>query len=142
MRFQGASGRTSSLRKFTNTRKRGDGCLLDRDPRNPRVFSEDAVNDSAIRALCRRVKLELRKETTAENPPASRVTIRLKDGRKLTEVMQHFPGMPEQPLNRTALREKFETITAALQQNRPAQIFDSIATLDRVVNIGELSWSI
>ena len=113
-----------------------------RDPRNPSVFSEDAVNDGAIRALCRRVKLELRKQTTAENPLASRVTIRLKDGRELTEEMQHFPGMPEQPLDRAALREKFETITAGLRRNRPAQIFDSMATLDRVLNISELSWSI
>ena len=113
-----------------------------RDPRNPRVFSEDAVNDGAIRALCRRVKLELRKQTAADNPLASRVTIRLKDGRELIEEMQHFPGTPEQPLDRAALREKFETITAGLRQNRPALIFDSIATLDRALNISELSWSV
>ena len=113
-----------------------------RDPRNPSAFSEDAVNDAAIRSLCRRVKLELRKQTTAENPLASRVTIRLKDGRELIEEMQHFPGMPEQPLDRAALREKFETITAGLRQNRPAQIFNSIATLERVLDISELSWSI
>jgi hypothetical protein len=44
-------------------------------------------------------------------------------------------------LDRTGLREKFETITAGLRQNRPAALFDSIATLERASNVGALSWS-
>jgi 2-methylcitrate dehydratase PrpD len=115
-------------------------CYL--DPRNPSAFSEKALNDGPIRNLCRRVKLELREETTTENLLASRVTIRLKDGREFIEQIEHFPGMPEQPLDRAALREKFETITADLRQNRPITIFDSITTLDCVPNISALSWSI
>jgi hypothetical protein len=55
--------------------------------------------------------------------------------------MEHFPGAPEQPLDRTGLREKFETITAGLRQNRLAALFDSIATLERASNVGALSWS-
>jgi 2-methylcitrate dehydratase PrpD len=111
------------------------------DPRNPSSFSETTLNNPAIRNLCRKVKLELRKESTARNPLASRVTVRLKDGRELIEEIEHFPGTPEQPLDRAGLREKFETITASLRQNRPAVVFDSVATLERVSNIGALSWS-
>jgi 2-methylcitrate dehydratase PrpD len=72
---------------------------------------------------------------------ASRVTVHLKDGRELLEELEHFPGMPEQPLDRAGLREKFETITADLRQNRPAALFDSIATLEGTSNVGALSWS-
>ena len=111
------------------------------DPRDPASFSEATLNDPAIRTLCRKVKLELRKQTTAQNPLASRVTVRLKDGRELHEEIEYFPGTPEQPLDRAGLREKFETITAGLRQNRPAAMFDSIATLEGASNVGALSWS-
>jgi len=114
-------------------------CCL--DPRDPSAFSETTLNDRAIRKLCRKVKLELRKQTTAQNPLASSVTVRLKDGRELLEEVEHFPGMPEQPLDRAGLREKFETITAGVRQNRPAAVFDSIATLECASNVGALSWS-
>jgi 2-methylcitrate dehydratase PrpD len=110
------------------------------DPRNPSAFSETTLNDPAIRELCRKVKLELRKQSPAKNSWASRVTIRLKDDRELVEEIEHFPGMPEQPLDRAGLREKFETITAGVRQDRPAALFDSIAALERASSVGALSW--
>ena len=114
-------------------------CYL--DPRDPSVFSETTLNDQAIRNLCRNVKLQLRTQTTVQNPLASGVTVRLKDGRELLEEIEYFPGMPEQPLDRAGLREKFETITAGLRQNRPAAVFDDIAALEHAPNVGALSWS-
>ncbi len=114
-------------------------CCL--DPRDPSAFSETTLNDQRIRNLCRNVKLELRKQMTTQNPLASGVTVRLKDGRELHEDIEHFPGTPEQPLDRAGLREKFETITAGLRKNWSASIFDSVATLDRESNVGAMSWS-
>ena len=115
-------------------------CFL--DPRDPSAFSETALSDRGIRELCRKVKLELRRQTTtAQNPLACRVKVGLKDGRELVEEIEHFPGTPEQPLDRAGLREKFETITAGLRQNRPADVFDTIATLERASNVGALPWS-
>jgi 2-methylcitrate dehydratase PrpD len=111
------------------------------DPRDPSAFSEVSLKDRAIRDLCRKVKLQLREQTPAKNLLGSRVTVCLKDGRDLMEEMEHFPGAPEQPLDRTGLREKFETITAGLRQGRPAALFDSIATLERASSISSLSWS-
>jgi 2-methylcitrate dehydratase PrpD len=113
-----------------------------RDPRDPGSFSDAALNDPAIRKLCRSVKLEPRERKAGETFLASRVTVRLKDGRELAQDLAHFPGMPEQPLDRAGLREKFETITAGLRQNRPAALFDSIATLESAPNVGALSWSV
>jgi 2-methylcitrate dehydratase PrpD len=113
-----------------------------RDPRDPASFSDTALNDPAIRDLCRKVKLELRQHAPGRNLMGSRVNVRLKDGRQLDEELEHFPGMPDQPLDRTGLREKFETITAAVRQKRPAALFDSIAGLERVPDVGALSWSL
>jgi 2-methylcitrate dehydratase PrpD len=115
-------------------------CYL--DPRDPSSFSETSLKNRAIRELCRKVKLELRKQTPGQNPLACRVSVRLKDGRELSEELEHFPGTPEAPLNRAGLLEKFETITAGLRQTRPATLFDSIATLESVSNVGALSWSL
>ena len=113
-------------------------CYL--DPRDPHAFSERALNDPAIRKLCRSVKLALRESTPATKRLGSRVTVRLKDGRALTEELEEFPGTPEEPPDRAGLREKFETITAGLRQNRPASLFDSLAALERAPDVGALSW--
>jgi 2-methylcitrate dehydratase PrpD len=112
-----------------------------RDPRDPGSFSDITLNDQAIRQLCRKVKIELREHTPAKKLLGSRVTVRLKDGRALAEELEEFPGTPEQPLDRVGLREKFEIITAGLRQNRPAAMFDTIATLERAPNVGALSWN-
>jgi 2-methylcitrate dehydratase PrpD len=114
-------------------------CFL--DPRDPSAFSDASLNDRVIRELSRKVKLELRDKTLSNNLLGSRVTVRLKDGRELVEEREYFPGAPEQPLDRTGLREKFETITAGLRQDRSATIFDSIATLEHASNVGALSWT-
>jgi 2-methylcitrate dehydratase PrpD len=114
-------------------------CFL--DPRDPGAFSETSLNDRRIRELCRKVKLQLRKQPTAQNPLGSRVTVRLKGGRELSEEIEHYPGTPEEPLDRTRLREKFDMITAGLRQNRPATLFDTIATLEHTSKVGGLSWS-
>jgi len=115
-------------------------CYL--DPRKPSAFSETSLNDAAIRNLCRNVKIALYRPPTARNPLASRVTVRLKDGRELIEEIEHFPGMPQQPLDRAALREKFEMITADLRQDRPATLFDLLSALERAPNVAALSWSL
>jgi 2-methylcitrate dehydratase PrpD len=106
-----------------------------RDPRDPKVFSDAALNDAEIRALCRKVKIEVRDETDEKNPLASRVTVRLKDGRELVQNTQYFPGLPEQPLNRTELREKFNALTASM----PAEVADRVFTrFSGLESVGDL----
>ena len=112
------------------------------DPRDPGAFSEAALNDPAIRNLCRKVNLALLQPVHTGNPLASRVTVRLKDGREVKEESEHFPGMPQQPLDRMALREKFETITAGVRQCRPSPLFDVIATLETVTDIKTVPWTV
>lgn len=106
-----------------------------RDPLDPSVFSEESVNDPAIRALCRNVTLEVLKDAPKEQGKASRVTVKLKNGRELVKEMHSYPGMPEEPLTTAELRKKFDLLTAALPAERADQIFTQFLALEDVENL-------
>ena len=112
-----------------------------RDPRDPSVFCDVALNDPAIRTLCRKVKVELRQEPDAGNPLASRVTVQLKDGRLLVQEQQHFPGIAQQPLSRAQLQERFNTNAATLPAADRQQIFARLVALEAVADVGQLQFS-
>lgn len=110
-----------------------------RDPRDPGVFTEAALNDAAIRALTRRVHLEVRARQPGDTTLASKVTVRLKDGREIAETCQFFPGMPQQPLSEDELRAKFNALTGSLPPARAAQLFDQCMTLETLTDLGALA---
>lgn len=109
-----------------------------RDPRDPGVFSDAALNDPAIRALTRRVKLEVREKQAGDTTLASRVTVRLKNGREIAETCQFFPGMPQRPLTVDELKAKFNALTTALPASRGAAIFEQCMQLETLADIGAL----
>lgn len=109
-----------------------------RDPRDPNSFSDASRVDAQIRALCRNVKVEVRKETGKENPLASRVSVKLKDGRDFTLDLQHFPGMPQQPLDAALLREKFTTITKGVLGAGADKVFADFSAIETVANMREV----
>jgi len=106
-----------------------------RNPREPDSFSEASRNDAKIRALCRLVKVEARKDPVKDNPLASRVSVRLKDGREFTLDLPHFPGMPQQPLNHEQLRDKFTTITRGVLGAGAEKIFSDLGAVEKVANM-------
>jgi 2-methylcitrate dehydratase PrpD len=112
-----------------------------RDPRDPGVFTEAAVNDPAIRALTRRVKLEIRTKQPGDTTLASRVTVRLKNGREIAQDCQFFPGMPQQPLTVEELRAKFNALSGALQPVRAAALFDQCMALETIDDIGLIEFA-
>ena len=109
------------------------------DPRDPNVFSEESRDDPRVRALARKVKVELRKETDASNPLASRVSVKLKDGSEFTREQQYFPGMPQQPLTREQLREKFDAVISAASAAGAERMFDQIAAVEKIENMRGLA---
>jgi 2-methylcitrate dehydratase PrpD len=109
-----------------------------RDPRDPKVFCDASLSDPAIRALCRRVSLELYADGPRDNQLASRVTVRLKNGREIVQDTQYFPGMPQRPLSAGHLWNKFELLTASYAPARARQIFDRMGELEKVEDIREL----
>lgn len=109
-----------------------------RNPRDPSSFSEESRNDPKIRALCRNTKVELRKETTKDNPLASRVTVKLKDGREFSQELSLFPGMPKQPLTNDQLRDKFATITKSVLGDGANKVFADFSAVEKVANMRDV----
>ena len=106
-----------------------------RDPLDPNVFSEASVNDPAIRALTRNVSVEVLKDAPQDQGKASRVTVKLKNGRVLVKAMHSYPGMPEEPLTTAELRKKFDLLTAALPTQRADRLFTQLLALENVENL-------
>jgi 2-methylcitrate dehydratase PrpD len=109
-----------------------------RDPRDPDVFCDGAVRDPAIRALCSNVSLALYEDAPKSNKLASKVTVRLKDGRELTQALDYFPGMPQQPLSTTELWQKFHKLTASVATGRTQTLFERLLDLESVSDVAEL----
>ena len=84
---------------------------LYRDPRDPASFGENALNDPAIRSLCRRVTVRPSAGHSGHGDVPSTVTITTKDGRELSRRVEAFMGTPARPFDRTAMREKFLMLT-------------------------------
>jgi 2-methylcitrate dehydratase len=109
-----------------------------RDPLDPKVFSEESLNDPDIRALCRKIKSEVRAETDAANPLASRVTVRLKDGREFAQDVLSYPGLPDQPLNRDQLHAKFSALTSSMPKDIAERTFARLVALESLADMREL----
>lgn len=110
-----------------------------RDPRDPGVFNDAALNDPAIRALTRKVRLEVRTKQPGDTTLASRVSVRLKDGREVAEDCQFFPGMPQRPLTVEELRAKFVALTGSLPPAQAARLFEQCMALETMTDVSALA---
>ena len=113
-----------------------------RDPRDPGVFNDAALNDPAIRALTRKVRLEVRARQDGDTTLASSVTVRLKNGRSIEETCQFFPGMPQRPLTVDELRTKFLALTGSLPPAQATQLFARYMTLETMTDVRALATGI
>jgi 2-methylcitrate dehydratase PrpD len=112
-----------------------------RDPLDPNVFSDASLADPAIRRLTRNVTVAVLKDAPKDQGKASRVTVKLRDGRVLVKQMASYPGLPEEPLTTAALRQKFDTLTAALPQESRDRIFTRLIALEDVENLRALRFN-
>lgn len=113
---------------------------LHRDPLDPRSFSEENLNDPAIRTLARNVKVELRKGAPGDHAHVSRVTVRLKDGREFAREQREFPGMPGRPLSRDELLAKFLKLTAPDDRAKAERLFAQLAEAEKVEDMSTLDF--
>ncbi|MHA1108573.1 MAG: MmgE/PrpD family protein, partial [Alphaproteobacteria bacterium] len=113
------------------------------DPLDPRSFSDDSLNDDAIRGLCRKVRVEKRLEEDGETTPwASVVEVTLKDGRRLKGRADSFKGMPSDPVSRTELAEKFNRLTRDMTAEWRHRLLDQLLNLeqlDRLTGLGPVA---
>jgi 2-methylcitrate dehydratase PrpD len=109
-----------------------------RDPRDPSVFCDETLNDPEIRMLARKVEVTVRRETTEGNSRATRVTVHLKDGRELTQDLEFFPGMLQQPLSRAEIKDKFVMVARPVLGAKAYDVFSSLDALDSNDNLALL----
>ena len=67
--------------------------------------------------------------------------MKLKNGRELVKAMHSYPGMPEEPLTTAQLKQKFDTLTAALPKSRRDQMFEQFMALENVENLRTVQFS-
>jgi 2-methylcitrate dehydratase PrpD len=108
---------------------------LYRDPRDPASFGENALNDPAIRSLCRRVTVRPAPGNWGHGDVPSTVTIVTTDGREFTRCVEAFMGTPARPFDRAAMREKFLMLT-----RRQADAERMLERLQRLEEEDSLEW--
>jgi 2-methylcitrate dehydratase PrpD len=112
---------------------------LFRDPLDPRSFSDETLHDEAIRGLCRKIRVERLLDEDKEAPPwASVVEVTLKDGRQLQCRAASFKGMPDDPVSRSELAEKFNLLTQDMAAERRKRLLDRLLGLEQVKNLTDL----
>lgn len=108
-----------------------------RNPRDPGSFDDAALNDSKILAFIDKIRLE-RDPLGSHVTRAASVTVRLKDGRVLSDRLETFKGNPDMPPTREDVREKFMLLTRSCPEARMGEIFDRLQTIEREKNFAWL----
>jgi 2-methylcitrate dehydratase PrpD len=94
--------------------------------------------DAAITAMAERVRLEADAEC-AKHPPMGRVTVRLRDGRVLSDT-GHALGSPSNPLSRADVEQKYLDLVATDFGWDLAQAsMDLIMNIEQLHDLGELT---
>ena len=66
------------------------------------------------------------------------VQVTLKDGRKLEQRVDSFKGMPDNPVGRTELAEKFNRLAGDMEAEWRERLLDQLLTLEQVDNLTDL----
>jgi 2-methylcitrate dehydratase PrpD len=92
------------------------------------TFQDDRAQDPAIRRLMERVRVVVDPDIPGdlERHMWTRLTVRLRDGRRATIGPRPVPGHPANPLTLDALREKFRECAGLVL---PADRVDSVAQI-------------
>jgi 2-methylcitrate dehydratase PrpD len=101
---------------------------LYRDARDPASFGENALNDPAIRSLCRRVTVRAVPGHDGHSDIPTTVTLTMNDGRELTSRVEAFMGTPARPFDRAAMREKF--LMLSRKQPDAERMFERLQRLE------------
>ena len=67
------------------------------------------------------------------------MTITLKDGRSITEKVDHATGAPENPMSDAQLEDKFRTLVGrVLSKEQSEKLLARLWDIDKVDNVGEI----
>ncbi len=106
------------------------------------IFTDSAVRDPNVLKLAERVTMNLDNSLTKSDAAGRpcRVTVRTKDGRKLTREAQHAKGGPEIPMTEAELRGKFtDCARQSLNAEAAERVLAQIEDLERVNDLRALA---
>lgn len=114
---------------------------LTRDPKDPRYYTGDALNDPVVCELARRVELYADAEMEALYPRyATRAEVRLNDGRTFDTKLLDAHGMPADPCTEDEAKEKFRCLAAVTNTGDSiAEILSLVERLETLSSIAPLS---
>jgi 2-methylcitrate dehydratase PrpD len=99
-------------------------------------FTDEKVNDPVIAGIRARVSATIDHSMREDE---TRVTITLKDGRRVAAHVAHATGSPENPMSDEVLERKFRTLAGeVLAPPEVEQLLQSVWSLDQARDIGEL----
>jgi len=115
-------------------------CLLD-GAMGPRQLTEERRNAADIRELIGRVKVTPDDDLNALYPEktASRVEIRLRDGRTLTRQVDSPKGDPSDPMTEDDISNKVRRFAGERDTKRTETIIDTVLTLEDLEEISILT---
>jgi 2-methylcitrate dehydratase PrpD len=97
-----------------------------------------SFRDPAVQAMSERMRMVQDPECTFENP-LGRVTLRLRDGRALSDSA-FAPGSPGNPVTRADIERKFRHLVSRDFGDRVAdESLDLIMNLEQVSNVGQIT---
>jgi 2-methylcitrate dehydratase PrpD len=106
------------------------------DPKDPRAFSQAAVEDARIGALCRRVRLI--GDEVADNSRAL-VKVLLKSGEALQERVTVLRATPSVPPSREDVYEKFSLLTQHCDHRKMGVIFERLQNIESECDLAWLA---
>ncbi|MBI4189039.1 MAG: MmgE/PrpD family protein [Betaproteobacteria bacterium] len=112
------------------------------DPRDPRSFSGDALDDPTVCQVARKVELYGDPEIDAMEPPrrAAHVEVRLTDGRTLQSKLADAHGRPGDPCTPDEVKDKFRTLAAVSQTPESiARVLSLVERLELLPSIDAVS---
>jgi 2-methylcitrate dehydratase PrpD len=111
------------------------------DPMDPAAFDEKRVRDKKILAMSKRVRPAVDHEIENKGwDRAARVTVKLKNGRRFSELVIHFRGTPKNPLSLAELEEKARRLTqSVLTPKELNRLSEAVLNLEKVKKISQLS---
>jgi 2-methylcitrate dehydratase len=98
------------------------------------TYSAKNMADPKVLAFLKKIKVKEDKELTDMYPEhiANRITLKLEDGRSVTEQVNDPKGHPNNPMTREEVEGKFESLTARLLEKAQArEILDYVWDIER-----------
>jgi 2-methylcitrate dehydratase PrpD len=105
----------------------------------PEHFTEKAIRNPLVTEFIRKIKLTAVKDVEFEK---ARVTVTLKDGRKLTESCQHVKGDPQNnPMTRDDILAKFWTnvdFSGKISKKKATELLGMLQNLEKLDSVRKL----